>query len=513
MDDLEALAQKRSRLKKLREKMDPFGKAFERKLQTFSPEASTVLDKLRTVDDNIREIAMGLREQTSKQEAEQVAGGEGQEPIPGADPGQTLKDLLRVAQTNFNRREYMVAISYLGRFHHRMEMINQELEQLKNVVDTVHQRFLFDDVDPEHMKYLTQYLGPKFEKYKKPETKQPKKATIEYSLTAEGGITDWWHNITTDRGKSLTAWEKRFPRYVKEIKAQTNSIIARSQALFDNLLTTLKQLDSYRSARKIEDYIKASEKWQDRFKAFHSAFLGFYNGQIKRFIDYQKSLEEMKKNEEASKEQEIDKGDRAAMNPNEPAQWPAAGEMPAAPGEKEAPGTGASPIVSPQQGDEIEKLRKLIQSPSALPKQHTGNTPNVFFPPAKTLAPRTTPLTAIPQAPAARMMEPKSSPPPHPEQPTVIVETPTKMSPGTASHIPFQLVNKKTIPVSEDEIITEIQARPPSHAEFLSKLESMSSQHPMIQAVEISKYADSIAESNPDDSANLRVLAASILRS
>jgi hypothetical protein len=249
---MEITAQQRKWPTKLREKVNLKGKLLEQ----FSPEFRELMDTLRDVDDKVREEATDL------------------------------KDLLKVAKTNLNRREYMTAASYVGRFHEKMEKIYQELARLGNVVDVKHHDFLFGGLEPEHLEYLTTKMSPKMELYKKLQD-LGKKASIE----KEAGITDWWHNITTDRGRTLGAWEKRFPKYARELKNQTEALITKSEAFYALLINSLKVMASYRATRKLEDYLKTVSKLKERFRSYHTAFANYYNTQVKRFVEYQKALE------------------------------------------------------------------------------------------------------------------------------------------------------------------------------------------------------------------------------
>lgn len=244
------IAQRRGVLDKLREKTNVSGKILEK----FSPEYAELMDKLREVDDHIREEAM------------------------------QLKDYIKAAKTNFNRREYMTSVFYLGKFHDRVESINHELSKLGGNVDDKHMEFLFGDMDPEHLEYLTKYFNPKVEKFK---SNQNKKAVEEISRTVikEAAFSDWWHNITTDRGKTLSGWEKRLPKYSKELKKQTASMITKSEAFLSFLLSSLKRLASFRNTRKLEDYLKEADKLKSKYSAFNVQFINYYNNNVKKMID------------------------------------------------------------------------------------------------------------------------------------------------------------------------------------------------------------------------------------
>lgn len=238
------IAQKRGPLTKLRELVNV---PTEKLMGVLSPQFVELMDQLRDIDDTIREHALDL------------------------------KGLLKVAKTNFNRREYMTAISFLGRFHDKVETINEELAKLNTSVDAKHNEFLFNDLDPENIEYLTKKMGPKFKNYK------------SKKLGKTAGITDWWHNITDDRGRALAAYEKRFPKKTKELKRQISNIINKSETLLSALLSTLKLMASYRAQRKLEDYLKISEKFTQKYALYDGAFSDFYNTYISKFIAMQEA--------------------------------------------------------------------------------------------------------------------------------------------------------------------------------------------------------------------------------
>jgi hypothetical protein len=563
VDELTKEAQKRSRLKKLREKVDFSGKAVEH----FSDEFRQIMESLREVDDSVREIAMGEK---------------------GSDPGQTLKDLLRVAETNFKRREYMTAISFLGRFHDRVETINAELAKLTNVVDTVHHKFLFEDIDPDQIEYLTRNLAPKFHKHtgtppfapswlkeEKPSKKPSKKASDEQNvIVVEAGIKDWWHNLTSDRGKTLSGWEKRFPKYTREIKAQTSSMLARSQSLLDNLITTLKQLDSYRATRKLEEYIQTAQRWRERYKAYNTAFISFYNGQIRRFIDYQDVLRKKKEEADGATLEQIEQADTEGHQGNTPKSWPpSSGKGKSAPGGTAAPAASVIPTkdLVPLLKDEPlpeweqlppsfqklytqtqlaynknkakpyadlpEKDRRLFYNALVLELVKHQKKKDVAFPPPNPTPPQVptipTPMEVsgptetgehpvIPFVPTERVphtIPTVKVPTPHPI-------TPTPRSPGVEvpSAASFPLVNEKS-PLTEVEPMRPQFPLPPklpadlidlsggrrAHTEFLTALEAKASEHPMVQAVFILDYAKTIEADEPEQCKSLRALASSIL--
>jgi hypothetical protein len=329
---METTAQKRRWPNKLREKANIKGKLME----AYSSEFKELMDTLRDVDDKVREEA--------------------------AD----LKDVLKVAQTNLNRREFMTAASYLGRFHEKMEAIYQELSRLGNSVDIKHHDFLFGGLDPEHLEYLTTKMGPKMDKYKML-MELGKKASIE----KEAGITDWWHNITTDRGKTLSAWEKRFPKYARELRNQTANLLNKSIAFNDLLKSSLKVMAAYRATRKLEDYLKLANKLKERFKSYHLAFMQYYNTQVKRFVEYQKSLQNIGP---------LGAPGEAVPRPSGVPDWAVAGPKAAPPGPPRPPiGVPAQPKPNPPVETSHTPGKANEPAPAPVPQEKTVPQPELIF--------------------------------------------------------------------------------------------------------------------------------------
>jgi hypothetical protein len=259
---MEKIGQRRGKWQRLKEDWSPGGIG-GKLVETFSPEFQELMDKLREVDDAVRSI------------------------VDPEDKENNLKDLLKVAKANFNRREYMKSVAYLGKFHDQLELVDQELAKLQNSVDMKHYQFLFGDLEPEHLEYLTKGLAPKFDKARK----TPTGILTRASLDKEAGVVDWWHTLKGDRRGTLAAYEKRFPRYMKDLKNQTNLMINRSEGLLNFLLASLKVMNGLRNSRKLEEYIKVSKKLQEKFKSYNVSFIQFYNGYVKSFLDYQQSMQ------------------------------------------------------------------------------------------------------------------------------------------------------------------------------------------------------------------------------
>lgn len=264
---MQKLAQKRSILNRLREKTNIGGIAAEK---FFNPEFERVMDSLRSADNKIRSVASGTD-------------------IEGETSGEdsvSLKDLLKSAKSNVNRREYMTALAFLGRFHKKVENIARHIEQLKFDVDKVHHDFLFKDLDEEQKKYLQEMKG--------------RFASAQPSLVAEASILDFLSNIGTERGRALAAWEKRYPKQVKQIKKDITNIYGKSESLLAHILAALKSMATARATRKIDDYMEAANKIVSHYNNYDRQFKDYYNGELRSFLSKQELLNPTKPVENAS---------------------------------------------------------------------------------------------------------------------------------------------------------------------------------------------------------------------
>lgn len=254
---MQKLAQKRSILNRLREKTNIGGIAAEK---FFNPEFERVMDSLRSADNKIRSVASGTD-------------------IEGETSGEdsvSLKDLLKSAKSNVNRREYMTALAFLGRFHKKVENIAKFIEQLKFDVDKVHHDFLFKDLDDDQKKYLQEMKG--------------RFAAAQPALVAEGSILDFLSNIGTERGRALAAWEKRYPKQVKQIKKDITNIYGKSESLLAHILSSLKSMASARATRKIDDYMEGANRIVSHYNNYDRQFKDYYSGELRSFLSKQEIL-------------------------------------------------------------------------------------------------------------------------------------------------------------------------------------------------------------------------------
>lgn len=484
---MDKLAQRRGKIDKLKEKLNPLnlgGKLME----NFSPEFAELMDKLRDVDDKIREIVTG--------------------------DGETLKDMIKVAKTNFNRREYMTAITFLGRFHDKLEAVDREISHLENTVDAKHYEFLFGDVDPGDLKYLTEDMGGKFEKARK----TPTGIVTSASLDKEAGMADWWHNIRSDRGKALAAWEKRFPKYAKDLKNQTGLMINRSESLVNYLLASLKAMNSLRDARKLEEYIKVAKKLQDKFKQYNVSFISFYNLYVKKFIEYQKSIQSVS----------LAPGEAAGLmtKPLFDSMLDGEGGPDSVPPTDPSGGGSSSEAPPSSETTPDSKLPGFsIAPPSGVPSVQTG--PNDFPTPIVQSKKPTTPPPAAVRAPVLDSLSLLPEAPSYPTPAFDFMAIPaSSLPPSRKTEAPLDLKNPSIpkpplLPQEFSQTLPSPGAARRStlpwpgaadHSAFLKSLATFENEHPMIVAKEIIRYAKSIEKTDIETSKRLLGIAQRVLK-
>jgi len=408
---MQKTAQKRSILNKLKEMSNVSGIAAEK---FFNPEFERVMNSLRATDDKIRAIASGKT-------------------IEDQDPGDpvSLKDLIKDAKSNLNRREYMTAIASLGRFHKKLYDISQSIDALNVDVDQVHHDFLFKDLDDEQKKHLS-------------EIKSRFAIARGHSLISQAGIMDFLHNISSERGRALAAWEKRYPKQVSKLKKDTANLISKSESILSIILSTLKEMASARASRKVDDYVKFGEKLTSLYNNYDKSFRDHYVSNVKGFLEKQELLSPNKK---------IDNTDM--------------GKQEITPNSSEVPDLEVS------------------EENEAIPLVNTKS-PNTVPAPA--------PDFSLEEA-YENVTQPNSS-----------AFAPPKLPSGMS--VPNQVVVPPAQEdAHEDTLEEEIPPVKSAHQKFITSLETMSNEKPELLASKIRVYAKSIQESDLATSIELLKLA------
>lgn len=490
-------AQKRKMLDKLREKVDIFGHAAEE----FSPTFGKLMLQLRNTDTMIRD---SLLEQ---------------------DP--SLKDVLKNAKSNFNKREYMASISDLKAFHDKVENVVKVLKNLQNNVDEAHEEFLFGGLPNETLTGLKS-LKDRFE---------ATKAARQNEIVKEAGLSDLWYALTSERGKAIRAWEKRYPGKMKQVKTQTNSLLKKSEGLFSQLLASLKEMSSARAARNIDRYVKAAEKLTAKFDDYNKDFKSFYETNVKGFLEklIAREAEKAQKEEEGKqvKTEETGVGEQEIAPPT--VREPAGKVFEGDPLEN-----FMAPSARPQipLNDEVEESEKYfipsVRAPISDPSSQVDPVgPTMPSPRVEFVAPEG-PLTPIPpgvrtpphssgtrsiKPPSVDLVNPSIPKPPRVPQDIVTPSVQKQLDQGANTVRPGAKHAPDTVPHAQWEGGAPATERDPqvgpgtlrSAHPLLKTLQVLSSESPEVLALEISKYAASIQKTDPKQSAKLFAIVENIL--
>lgn len=405
--------------------------------------------QLKEVMDQLREVDDNVRSIVS---GKSVDGGD---PGPSQD---SMKKMLQSAKTNLNRREFMKAVTDLGSFHKSLAEVVSQLAKLDGKVNEVHHQFLFpDDESHEGLRGLRERM-----------------ASEQSALLKEASIGDFLHNLVNERGRAMAFYEKRYPKQVGKMKKDLTVLLAKSEALLGQTVGLLKEMASARATRNVDRYMSAAEKVKKNYESYHKQFQTFYTDNVKQF---EKIF--MKAKEEApSSEVPTDKAPGAEE------------EIPFDLTREKGPDTEQSP-----------QTRVVIpSSPGSAPPSPVG--PTI---PAQPLAPH---------GPEAAGSEPFGMAPSF--SPGVLI--PPKMPTNIGPYSMPGAWQRDTTPAPAPEGMSE---RPPTseratlppmlaHKQFVTMLESLSGESPLVLAAVIRKYARSIQTSDPKVSAQLFKVASRI---
>lgn len=448
---MQKIAQRRGILNKLREKINaPLGGAAE---QFFNPQFSGVMDSMREIDSNARSI---------------VAGKSLENGDPGPDPV-SLKDLLKSAKSNLNRREYMTAVADLSRFHKKIAHLLSEFAKFDSKLDEIHHQFLVKDVGDEHLDEIRN-LKKRWANDRQQEARIIKEA---------GAIADFLKSWSDPRGRALRFYDKRYgkERLIKALRSGVTNGIRDGERLLGKVLVSLGEMATARATRNPDKYSEGINKIKGAFGVYDASFKAFYNDVVKPVSDklVPEKSEEIPTTEQAGAT-EIDDRDTNPVPPPLPSQvpvpsLPVPGRDSAHPITEDAPTPSSVPRDRPQEfGHDIEEYMRQLENQSV----HTS--PSV--PPSPAVPGAVSPLGK--SGPTMFGVAPPANPPK--------METIPYGSGMTAA---------PKVPVL-------------AHKNFYASLESMSGEHPQILANYISKYAQSIQGTDPATAIKLLQIAKSV---
>jgi len=254
---MDKLAQDRGIFNKIREKTNITGRI----LESLNPEFQEMMEKLRATDEKIRGHAA------------------------------EVKTAVRGAKSFTNRRDYLSAAGSMSAFHERCRWIAHELQKFISGVDLKHYKFLLDQFDDEQKQQLFGY-DPNYEIKPDDEMSAADAKVVNAALKKRAGLSDWWfkvtdpiedaaHNLTTQRGIAMRALEKRFSiSFLKELKANTQIMVARTQKFLQILLATFKRLATALAKRNVDQYVEAAKSFISKFANYHAQFIKYYEKSI-----------------------------------------------------------------------------------------------------------------------------------------------------------------------------------------------------------------------------------------
>ncbi len=284
----------------------------------FKPELDRIMNDLKLVDDQIRAILTGQKI------------GKAEAPTDGL----SAKDILKSARSNFNRREYMMGVADLGRFHKKMWDVRKLLDQFRVDVSKIHHKFLFEGVDDKRIQELQGHMSSLA-------------STQHEYFIKEAGIMDFFYNIGSKRGRALAAWERKYPKEIKELREGGLRLLDESQRLLDNTITYLKEMATARAIRRPDDFLEAGRKIIadfDKFDSGDKGFRAYYAGPIMKWLRVKEDIEAAEKKR---LEEEAAKAEKAPKT-EVPVARREFGEPPPAP--------GAAPTVAPTAPPTVPEL-------------------------------------------------------------------------------------------------------------------------------------------------------------
>jgi hypothetical protein len=453
---MQKTAQKRY-LSRLQEMTNISGRAAEK---FFDPELKKIMDTLRKVDDNVRSIASG-------------------EPLGSGDPGKdpvSLKELLKKAKSNIGKKEYMLGVADLNRFHSKYDEIMKQLVQLKDAENSLHAKFLLPEshkLAPEHKNSL--------------EDLEKKFAEQQFGLQKEAGLMDFLYQFGT-RGRSLAFYEKRFPKDVAALKTSTTNLFASSEKLLNELLSSLKEMASSRANRDPQVYKEKADKIIGKFKVYDTEWRTAFTGVFKPLFEKKRAYEAMMAGEKLPGASTPPTAEQLANQP-----IPGVEKRDAIPGMKAAPSPeGATP--------------SLVPTPTVNAPMGTWVSPTT-----SPFGSATTPSVSLPGG-LSGGLEPAKIPDERPTDPVLPVAAPVAKQtlvppvtmPKPGPRPPPRGKQQADDGLSDDSITSQ------AHRKFFLSLETLSNESPALLAAYIKKYAQAIQVSDPETAIGLFKIIRSI---
>ena len=249
-------AQNRSYRSRLWETVNLPGRAWE----AVDSDGSEVMDKMRSIDEKIREVA------------------------------EDVKPFIRQAKSALRRRNYLAAGHSIVGFHGRCKLVAHLLKSFGTHLELNHGSFLLNHFEDPYKDELLD-SNPDFE-INDEELGIAAANDVLEALIKEAGALSWmkdnflgFKDFVTDTGSNLLTGEglgkrlrdKRFNvGFMKQTKTQTTELVAKSSRMLNDLLSIFSELEKGVSRRNPRYYALQARKFVDKFNAYHKIFQKYH---------------------------------------------------------------------------------------------------------------------------------------------------------------------------------------------------------------------------------------------
>jgi hypothetical protein len=270
---------------------------------------------------------------------------------------ENLKIIAGEARSLSRRRDYFAAASAVSQFHEKLKIINARLNNFSLDLKRNHQRFLLKNLSTLDAKRLMEYDPNKEVKFD--ENRQ--------LVREAGAISDWWHNIFTQKGKAMRALENKFSTsFITDLKQATTDIVKQTEDMFAFMDEIFNELGWAWGARNVGEYSAISQKLSDRYRDYHRAYLAYHNKYVLPLQEERRKLEEEERQEaEKAKAQQV-LTETPSSTPTIPRSSPPTLEMPPPPA-PDTEKTLTAPPSSPTVPDLEEEAFLLPQEKKKAP--------------------------------------------------------------------------------------------------------------------------------------------------
>lgn len=266
---MDKLAQARGILDKLQEATNLTGIAAEK---YFNKDFEKAMNQVRDSDDAIRSIMLGKKIGKSIGKPEDI------------EVLTPMKELLAEVKSGLSKREYIEAFSDLGKIHQQLMSISGIINSLNIEIQSVHEDLLLGGLK-ETDKLSTEEKARRAKRRKDLAALQKRLAAKKYDrFIKEAGLIDFFKNISTDRGRALMAWEKRYPAEVSKWRNGTETMLAAAKALYNQIIDQLKIAAKARAKRNLDNYLDSLSPLTAPIAAFDKSFRDYYNNAVKPLL-------------------------------------------------------------------------------------------------------------------------------------------------------------------------------------------------------------------------------------